>query len=72
MFADDFAVVVFDTDEDGAAFGVEKRDDGFEESPFVFVFNEGNREVFVLNGGALQGKSFSLFEKGATTETGLL
>lgn len=72
MFADDFAVVIFDTDEDGAAFGVEKGDDSFEESPFMFVFDEGDRKVFVLNRGALKGQGFSFFEKGATSETSLL
>ena len=72
MFADYFAVVVFDTDENGTTFSVQKRDDGFKESPFVFVFDERNREVFVLYRGTLKGKSFSLLEKCATSETGLL
>ena len=73
MFADDFAVVIFDTDEDGAAFGVEKGDDSFEESPLVFVLNQGDGEVFVLNRASLQGESLVFFEKSATAETvGLL
>ena len=47
LLAHNFAIAVFNSNQNGAAFGIKKGDNGFQEGPLVFVF-EGNSKIFVL------------------------
>ncbi len=47
LLAHNFAIAIFNSYENSAAFGIEKGDNGFQEGPLVFVF-EGDSKIFVL------------------------
>jgi hypothetical protein len=45
----DFSFAVLNTKEDGAALGVEKGDDGFEQFPDILFLTNGHIVLFVFN-----------------------
>jgi hypothetical protein len=47
LLAHNFAIAILNSNKNGAAFGIEKGDNGFKEGPLVFVF-EGYSKIFVL------------------------
>jgi hypothetical protein len=61
--------LVFDADIDVATLRVEKGDDGLGDSPFAFVFFDGETVVFELNRESLFMLEFlSFLERGKATQ----